>query len=79
MVDSYHEFDHPREMMLAIFKALRPGGRVVDLEYRGEDPDVQILPHHKMTQAQAKKEMEAVGLKFVQTYDDLPQQHLMVF
>jgi len=79
MVDAYHEFDHPREMMLAIVKSLKPGGRVIDLEYRGEDPNVPILPHHKMSQAQAIKEMEAVGLHHVKTYDDLPQQHLMVF
>lgn len=79
MVDSYHEFDHPREMMLAIVKALKPGGRVVDIEYRGEDPNVPILPHHKMTEAQAIKEMTAVGLKHVKTYEDLPQQHLMIF
>jgi ubiquinone/menaquinone biosynthesis C-methylase UbiE len=79
MVDAYHEFDHPREMMLAIVKALKPGGRVIDLEYRGEDPNVPILPHHKMTEAQAIKEMTAVGLKHVKTHEDLPQQHLMVF
>ncbi len=79
MVDAYHEFDHPREMMLAIVKSLKVGGRVVDVEYRGEDPDVNIKPHHKMTEAQARKEMAAVGLGFVKTYDDLPQQHLMVF
>src|SRR4051812_10826373 len=42
MVDAYHEFDHPREMMLAIVKSLKPGGRLIDLEYRGEDPDVPI-------------------------------------
>ena len=46
MVDAYHEFDHPREMMVAIVKSLRPGGRVIDLEYRGEDPNVAIKPHH---------------------------------
>lgn len=79
MVDSYHEFDHPREMMLAIVKALKPGGRVIDVEYRGEDPNVPILPHHKMTEAQAIKEMSAVGLKHVKTRNELPQQHLMIF
>ncbi len=79
MVDAYHEFDHPREMMQAIVKSLRVGGRVIDLEYRGEDPDLQIKPHHKMTEAQAKKEMAAVGLQFVKTFDDLPQQHEMIF
>jgi hypothetical protein len=66
-------------MMLAIVKALRPGGRVIDIEYRGEDPRIQILPHHKMTEKQAIKEMTAVGLKHVKTFEDLPKQHLMVF
>ncbi len=79
MVDSYHEFDHPREMMLAVVEALKPGGRVIDVEYRGEDPQVMIKPHHKMTQVQARREMEAVGLKWVKTLDDLPQQHMMIF
>jgi ubiquinone/menaquinone biosynthesis C-methylase UbiE len=79
MVDAYHEFDHPREMMLAIIKALKPGGRVIDLEYRAEDPNVAIRPHHKMTEKQAVKEMTAVGLTHLKTYDDLPQQHLMIF
>jgi ubiquinone/menaquinone biosynthesis C-methylase UbiE len=79
MVDAYHEFDHPREMMDGIVKGLRPGGRVVLIEYRAEDPQVFIKPHHKMTQEQAKKEMAAVGLVHVKTSDELPQQHLMIF
>src|SRR3954447_24350050 len=79
MVDAYHEFDHPREMMLAIVKSLKPGGRLIDLEYRGEDPDVPIKPHHKMTEAQVVREMESVGLKHVRTLKDLPQQHFLVF
>jgi ubiquinone/menaquinone biosynthesis C-methylase UbiE len=79
MVDAYHEFDHPREMMDAIVRALKPGGRVIDLEYRGEDPTVAIKPHHKMTQKQMIAEMAAVGLKHLKTIDDLPQQHFFVF
>src|SRR6185436_10776375 len=79
MVDAYHEFDHPREMMAAIFKALKPGGRVIDVEYRAEDEEVFIKPHHKMTEAQAIKEMQAAGLKHVKTLKDLPQQHFMIF
>ncbi len=79
MVDAYHEFDHPREMMEGIMKGLKPGGRVVLIEYRAEDPRVEIKPHHKMTEEQAKKEMAAVGLKHVKTVEDLPQQHFMVF
>jgi ubiquinone/menaquinone biosynthesis C-methylase UbiE len=79
MVDAYHEFDHPREMMQGIVRGLKPGGRVVQVEYRGEDPDVPIKPLHKMTEAQAKKEMAAVGLEHVKTLQDLPRQHVLVF
>ena len=79
MVDAYNEFSHPLEMMQAIVRALRPGGRVALVEYRAEDPNVPILPTHKMTQAQAKKEMAAVGLRWVETKSSLPQQHLMLF
>ena len=79
MVDAYHEFDHPREMMEAIVRSLKPGGRVIDLEYRAEDPEVMIKPHHKMSEAQVKKEMAAVGLVHLKTAQDLPQQHFFVF
>lgn len=78
-VDAYHEFDHPYEMMTEIVKALKPGGRVVQIEYRAEDPRVFIKPLHKMSEAQARREMEAVGLKFVENIPGLPQQHMLVF
>jgi ubiquinone/menaquinone biosynthesis C-methylase UbiE len=79
MVDAYHEFDQPREMMEGIVAALKPGGRVVLIEYRAEDPQVHIKPLHKMTEAQAIREMQAVGLKHVETKGMLPQQHFMIF
>jgi ubiquinone/menaquinone biosynthesis C-methylase UbiE len=79
MVDAYHEFDHPREMMEGIVRGLKPGGRVVLVEYRAEDEKVRIKPHHKMTEAQAIKEMGAAGLKHVQTKEDLPLQHVIFF
>src|SRR6476660_2844419 len=66
-------------MMEAIVKSLRPGGRVVLVEYRGEDPKVPIKPHHKMTEAQAKKEKAAVGLTHAVTKEVLPWQHIMIF
>ena len=79
MVDAYHEFSYPKEVMQGIVTALKPGGRVVLVEYRGENPFVMIKPLHKMTQNQVRKEMSAVGLLWVETKNILPQQHIMVF
>ena len=79
MVDVYHEFDHPFEMMQAIAKALKPGGRVVFVEFRGEDPAVPIKLLHKMTEAQVKKEMAVLPLEWVETLGALPRQHIIVF
>ena len=79
LVDAYHEFDMPREMMLGIIKGLKPDGQVVFVEYRGEDPAVPILPHHKMTVAQLSTEMNAVGLHLVRQYEDLPWQHVLFY
>jgi len=78
-VDAYHEFSHPYEMMTSIFDALRPGGIVYLLEYRAEDPKVPIKPLHKMSQAQAKREMQFIGFQWVETKNQLPWQHLLVF
>ena len=79
IVDAYHEFSHPFEMSQAIFSALKPGGRLVLIEYRGEDASVPIKPLHKMTQQQVRKEMQAVGFRWEGTRDFLPQQHFMTF
>lgn len=79
MVDAYHEFNYPREMGQAMVRALKPGGRIALVEYRAEDENVPIKQLHKMTQSQAKKEMAALGLTWVQTNDALPWQHLMFF
>jgi SAM-dependent methyltransferase len=79
MVDAYHEFEYPREVMTAVVKSLKPAGRVVLAEYRGENPFVAIKALHKMTQRQVRKEMTAVGLRWVKTERVLPQQHLMFF
>ena len=79
LVDTYHEWDHPLEMMRAVLRELKPGGQFIQLEYRAEDDSVQILPHHKMSVVQARKEMEAAGLRWLETIDDLPQQHLLVY
>lgn len=79
MVDAYHEFEYPREVMEGVVRALKPGGRVVLVEYRRENPFIPIKALHKMTQNQARKEMKAVGLQWLETKSFLPEQHLMVF
>ena len=79
MVDVYHELDFPYEMMQAICLALKPGGRLILVEYRGEDPYVPIKPLHKMTEAQVKREMSVLPLYWFQTIERLPRQHIIVF
>jgi FkbM family methyltransferase len=79
MVDAYHEFSHPFEMIRGIYEALRPGGRIFLLEYRGEDASVPIRPLHKMTEEQVVKEMSVFGLEWTDTLDFLPWQHMMIF
>jgi SAM-dependent methyltransferase len=79
MVDMYHEFDFPFEIMEAICRSVKPGGRLVFVEYRGEDPAVPIKPLHKMTEVQVKREMSVLPLDWVQTSEVLPRQHIIIF
>ncbi len=79
MVDAYHEFSHPAEMLQSLHKALKPGGKIYLLEYRAEDPKVPIKTLHKMTARQAIKEFEALGFTFVENKPGLPWQHLLIF
>ncbi len=79
MVDVYHEFDHPFEMVRAMTRALKLGGRMVFVEFRGEDPKVPIKAVHKMTEAQVRKEMAVHSLQFVETNEVLPWQHIFIF
>ena len=79
LVDVYHEFSHPEHMLQAMRDALSPEGRIVLLEYRGEDPEVPIKPLHKMTKEQIMKEYPANGFKLVKEFEKLPWQHMMYF
>ncbi len=79
MVDAYHEFSHPVEMLQSIRTALKPGGKIYLLEYRAEDPRVPIKPLHKMSEEQAAREFEALGFKLLGNKPGLPWQHLLVF
>jgi protein-L-isoaspartate O-methyltransferase len=79
MVDVYHEFEYPYEMLAAIVRALKPGGRVVFVEYRGNDPAVPIKPLHTMTEAQVRKEAALHPLEWLKTEDNLPWQQVIVF
>ncbi|MDE0012312.1 MAG: class I SAM-dependent methyltransferase [Candidatus Poribacteria bacterium] len=79
MVDVYHEFSHPYEMMKNICRGLKIGGRVAFVEYRAEDPSVPIKRLHKMSELQVIKEATPHPLVWVETIDDLPWQHVIIF
>ena len=79
MVDVYHEFDQPYEMIGNMVKALKRGGRIVFVEFRKEDANVPIKEVHKMSEAQVKKEMSLHSLEWVETIGVLPMQHIIVF
>ena len=79
MVDVYHELEYPREMLQSLKKALKPGGQLLLLEYKGEDPSIAIKPLHKMTVAQTNKELEANGFEKAFVGDFLPIQHYLLY
>lgn len=79
MVDVYHELEYPSEMLDSIVRALKPGGRLVFVEYRGEDPEVPIKPLHKMTERQVRLEASGHGLEWLRTGTSLPWQHVVTF
>ena len=79
MVDVYHECPDPEATLAGVRKALRPGGRLVLVEYRGEDPEVPIKPEHKMTLRQVRREVEPQGYTFKESLEFLPWQHVIVF
>lgn len=80
MVDVYHEFDQPYEMMRAMIAGLKPGGRIVFVEFRKEDPQVPIKEVHKMSEAQVRKEMGVhPEMEFAENIAVLPRQHLIIF
>lgn len=79
MVDVYHEFSKPVEMLADLMRAVKPGGRVALIEYRKEDPNVPILEDHKMTEKQIIRELTAAGFRHRKTHHRLPWQHLVIF
>jgi ubiquinone/menaquinone biosynthesis C-methylase UbiE len=79
MVDVYHELEYPYEMLAAIVRALKPGGRLVFVEFRAGDATVPIKPLHTMSEAQVRKEAAVHALEWVKTARDLPWQNAVVF
>ncbi|MSO22992.1 MAG: methyltransferase domain-containing protein [Acidobacteria bacterium] len=79
LVDVYHEFQQPEEMIAAVRASLKPDGVLVLVEYRGEDPSVPIKPEHKMTVGQVLREIEPMGFRLRKKLDFLPWQHIFIF
>ncbi len=79
LVDVYHEFSHPEQMLASMRASLKPDGKIVLVEYREEDKKVPIKPLHKMSKAQVNRELTANGFKLVSEFEKLPWQHMMFF
>jgi SAM-dependent methyltransferase len=79
LVDVYHEFSQPQRMLQKLRLALKPGGRLVLLEYRKEDPHIPIRSEHKMSVEEARTEVEAEGYTLQKVLPDLPRQHILIF
>jgi len=79
LVDVYHELSDPTAVIAGIRRALTDHGRLVLIEYRGEDPEVPIKPEHKMTLPQIKTELGALGFSFVESLEFLPDQRVVIF
>ena len=79
LVDVYHEFSRPQEMLQSIRRSLKPSGRLVLLEYKKEDPSIPIRPDHKMSVYDIKTEVEAEGFKLDKVIDSLGRQHIAIF
>ena len=79
LVDVYHEFSKPREMLAKLRDALKPSGRLILLEYRKEDPSVPIRLEHKMTVQEVRAEIEPEGFRFEKSLETLPRQHILIF
>jgi predicted methyltransferase len=79
LVDVYHEFWHPQEMLRSIRHALKDHGQLVLVEYRKEDPNLPISPTHRMSVAETRTEVEAEGFVFDRAVEGLPRQHIIVF
>jgi predicted methyltransferase len=79
LVDVYHEFWRPQEMLRSIRRSLKPNGQLVLVEYRKEDPSIPIADTHRMSVADARTEVEAVGFTFDRLVPGLPRQHIIEF
>ena len=79
LVDVYHELRQPQALLRSVYGSLRPNGRLVLVEYRGEDPRIPIAATHRMSVAAARVEIEAEGFAFERVIDGLPRQHIIVF
>lgn len=78
MVDVYHELQAPQVFLQRLREAFKPGGRLVLLEYRKEDPRIPILEVHKMSVAEVRMELEAEGFVIDSVIETLPWQHIII-
>lgn len=76
---SYHEFSEPETIMEAVRRSLKPGGRLVIVEYAKESKLAPASSLHKMSFAEIRSEIEPMGFELERILDFLPMQHGLIF
>ena len=79
MVDVYHELEYPHEILQSLRQALTDSGKLLLIEYRGEDPAIAIEPLHKTTVAQLNRELGSNGFRLTYQGEFLPIQHFLIY
>ncbi|QRN98257.1 methyltransferase domain-containing protein [Archangium violaceum] len=78
IVDTYHHFGDRVAYLRRVGESLRPGGRVVIIDYRKESAKGPPA-EHKLSPEQVERELGSVGFRLSGRHDFLPYQYFLVF
>jgi ubiquinone/menaquinone biosynthesis C-methylase UbiE len=81
-LDVYHHFDYPEKMLAAIHQSLKPGGKLVVVEYykrREAMPEGRALTHIRLDMPDVIKEIEANHFHLIAEREHVPDsQYLLI-
>jgi ubiquinone/menaquinone biosynthesis C-methylase UbiE len=82
-LDSYHHYDYPREMLAGLRAGLKPGGRLVIVEYYRSPtsmPNGRAMEHIRLDKPDVIKEVEANGFHLVSQREQVrDSQYMLTF